>query len=87
MGVLIFSANWDRAEGRVLVQGNSSMASNSALDASNVEYVDSVAPDLVSVGLGDLLWLWNAEFEDQVRRVEHFLSLQLPAFGFVPPHF
>ena len=51
MGVLTFSANWDRAEGRVLVQGNSSMVSNSASKAGNVEYVDNAASDLVSVGL------------------------------------
>jgi hypothetical protein len=69
MGVLTFRANGDRAE-RVLVQaqaqGNSSMASNSALEA-DYEYVDNVEPDLVLiglVGLHDLLWLWNAEFED-----------------------
>ena len=51
MGVLTFSANWDRAEGRVLLRGNSSMVSNSASEAGNVEYVDNVASDLVSVGL------------------------------------
>ena len=67
MGVLTFSANRDQAEERSLVRGNSSMASNSASEAGNVEYVENVASDLASVGLvglRDLLWLRNAEFED-----------------------
>ena len=54
MGVLTFSANWDQVEGKVLVQGDSSMVSNSALRAvaaGNVEHVDKVGPDLVSLGL------------------------------------
>ena len=90
MGVLTFSANRDQEEGRVLVRGNSSMASNSASALGNVEYVDNVAPDLASVGLAglrDLLWLRNAEFENQARRVECFPSLQQLAFVSVPPHF
>jgi len=90
MGVLTFSANRDQVEGRVLVRGNSSMASNSASAPGNVEYVDNVAPDLASVGLAglrDLLWLRNAEFENQARLVEHFPSLQQLAFISVPPHF
>ena len=53
MGVLTLSPNWDWAERRSLVQGNSSMASNSVSEAGSVEYVEYVAPDLpvVSVGL------------------------------------
>lgn len=56
----------------MLVWGNGSMASNSALEAGNSAYVDNVGTDSLSVvglvGLryGDLRWLWNAEFEDHV---------------------
>jgi hypothetical protein len=60
MGVLTFSANQGRAERKVQVQGNSSMASNSALEAGYVEYVDNRELGLVLielVGLCDLLWL------------------------------
>ena len=78
MGVLTFSTNWDQAEGKLLGQGNSSMASNSgsAVGKGNVEYyVDNAASEsdlvlAVPVGLDsledpwDLLWLQKPEFED-----------------------
>ena len=35
----------------MLEEGNSNMVGNSALEVGNVEYVDSVAPDLVPVAL------------------------------------
>jgi hypothetical protein len=93
MGVLTFRVNRDQAEGpgRVSVQGNSSMAGNNASEGGYVEYIDNMAPDsdvvpVGQLGLRDLLWLRNTEFEDhvpphdvrRVRRVpvEHFLSLQ-----------
>lgn len=48
MGVLTFSANWDREVGKVLVLGNSSTVSNSASEAGDVEF-DNVVSDQVSV--------------------------------------
>ena len=91
MGVLTFSADWDRAEEMKLVRGNSSMVNNNALEEGslNVEYADNVASDLVSVGLvrlRDFLQLSNTEF-DHVQQVEHFPILQQLVFVFVPPHF
>ena len=88
MGVWTFSADWDRAVGKVLVLGNSSTLGNSALEVGDVEYVDNVAPDLVLVGLV-LPGLQNVdlEFEGQVRWQEYFLSLQRLVFGFALPHF
>ena len=50
MGVWTFSADWDRAVGKVLMPGNSSMVGNSASEAGDVGYIDNVAPDLVSIG-------------------------------------
>lgn len=70
MGVLTFKANWqDQAEGKVSVQGNSSMASNNALEMGYVDCVDSVAPGVVAMGQHNLLWLWNTEFEDHAPDV------------------